>query len=63
MAAAELIYARGVAATSLDQVLERSGAGESQLYHYFPARALEDPAAVQRALEAVLAELAAARGR
>jgi TetR/AcrR family transcriptional regulator, transcriptional repressor for nem operon len=35
-AAAELIYERGIAATSLDLVLERSGAGKSQLYHYFP---------------------------
>jgi TetR/AcrR family transcriptional regulator, transcriptional repressor for nem operon len=55
-AAAELIYARGVAATSLDQVLERSGAGKSQLYHYFPAGKRDLVAAVvERQIESVLA--------
>ncbi|MFK0046011.1 TetR/AcrR family transcriptional regulator [Streptomyces sp. NPDC090741] len=34
-AAGELMYEHGVAATGLDQVLAASGAGKSQLYHYF----------------------------
>ena len=37
-AAAELIHRQGVAATSVDQVLERSGAGKGQFYHYFGAK-------------------------
>jgi TetR/AcrR family transcriptional regulator, transcriptional repressor for nem operon len=36
--AAELFAARGVAATSLDEVLAAAGAGKSQLYHYFRDR-------------------------
>ena len=56
-AAAELIYDRGVAATSLDHVLDRSGAGKSQLYHYFPAGKRDLVAAVvERQLERVLSE-------
>jgi len=54
-AAADLFYAHGVAATSLDQVLERSGAGKSQLYHYFPAGKRDLSAAVvDRQIERVL---------
>lgn len=34
-AAADLIYARGVADTSLDAILAASGTSKSQLYHYF----------------------------
>jgi TetR/AcrR family transcriptional repressor of nem operon len=34
-AAAQLMHARGIAATSMDDVLAASGAGKSQLYHYF----------------------------
>jgi TetR/AcrR family transcriptional regulator, transcriptional repressor for nem operon len=34
-AAARLMHDRGIAATSLDDVLSESGAGKSQLYHYF----------------------------
>ncbi len=37
-AAAELIYACGVSATSLDDVLAASGTGKSQFYHYFKSR-------------------------
>src|SRR5215216_795174 len=44
-AAAELIAERGVAQTSLDDVIERAGASKSQLYHYF-----EDRAALLRAV-------------
>ena len=36
--AAELFAERGVAATSLDEVLAAAGAGKSQLYHYFHGR-------------------------
>ncbi|WP_433782634.1 TetR/AcrR family transcriptional regulator [Actinomycetospora sp. CA-101289] len=34
-AAADLMYLRGVGATSMDDVIEASGTGKSQLYHYF----------------------------
>lgn len=33
--AADLIHRRGVAATSIDDILEASGAGKGQFYHYF----------------------------
>jgi TetR/AcrR family transcriptional repressor of nem operon len=46
-AASELIGQRGIAATSLDDVIERAGASKSQLYHYF-----EDRAALLRAVVA-----------
>ncbi len=36
--AAELFADRGVAATSLDEVLAAAGAGKGQLYHYFRGR-------------------------
>src|SRR5882757_3584460 len=36
--AAELFAERGVAETSLDEVLAAAGAGKSQLYHYFRGR-------------------------
>ena len=34
-AAADLVYMRGVAGTSLDDVMEASATSKSQLYHYF----------------------------
>src|SRR5262245_31915446 len=34
-AAARLMHERGIAATTLDDVLTASGTGKSQLYHYF----------------------------
>jgi TetR/AcrR family transcriptional regulator, transcriptional repressor for nem operon len=37
-AAARLMHQRGIAATSLDDVLAESGAGKSQLYHYFDGK-------------------------
>src|ERR671919_589211 len=46
-AASELISKRGIAETSLDNVIERAGASKSQLYHYF-----EDRAALLRAVVA-----------
>ncbi len=36
--AAELMYERGVRATSIEDVLAASGTGKSQLYHYFSSR-------------------------
>ncbi|GLZ48980.1 transcriptional regulator [Actinomycetospora sp. NBRC 106375] len=35
VAATDLMYVRGVGATSLDDVVDASGTGKSQLYHYF----------------------------
>jgi TetR/AcrR family transcriptional repressor of nem operon len=46
-AAAKLIGERGVADTSIDEVLERAGASKGQLYHYF-----EDREALLRAVVA-----------
>ena len=37
-AASQLILQRGVAETSVDDVIERAGASKSQLYHYFEDR-------------------------
>ena len=34
-AAADLVWAKGAGMTSLDDVMEASGASKSQLYHYF----------------------------
>jgi len=36
--AAELFAARGIAATSVDEVLAAAGAGKGQFYHYFRGR-------------------------
>ena len=60
--AAELIAKRGVAATSLDDVLAAAGAGKSQLYHYFGGRDELVEAAVARRCEQVLDELTQALG-
>src|SRR5918992_3856750 len=37
-AASKLIRARGIAETSLDDVIEQAGVSKSQLYHYFEDR-------------------------
>ncbi len=37
-AAADLFHAQGVAATSPDQVIEASGTGKGQFYHYFKSK-------------------------
>lgn len=37
-AAADLIHRHGVHGTSIDQVLDTSGAGKSQFYHYFDGK-------------------------
>jgi TetR/AcrR family transcriptional repressor of nem operon len=36
---ADLMHTQGVAATTLDQVVDTSGISKSQLYHYFPDKA------------------------
>jgi TetR/AcrR family transcriptional regulator, transcriptional repressor for nem operon len=60
--AAELIAERGVAGTSLDDVLAAAGAGKSQLYHYFSGRDELVEAAVACRCEQVLGELTQALG-
>lgn len=60
--AAELFAARGVAATSLDEVLSAAGAGKSQLYHYFHSRDELVEAAVGLRCTQVLAGLTQALG-
>jgi TetR/AcrR family transcriptional regulator, transcriptional repressor for nem operon len=56
-AASELIGERGVAETSLDDVIDRAGASKSQLYHYFEDRAALLRAVVVHNTEAVLGDL------
>jgi TetR/AcrR family transcriptional regulator, transcriptional repressor for nem operon len=56
-AASELIGERGIAETSLDDVIERAGASKSQLYHYFDDRSALLRAVVDHNRERVLADL------
>jgi TetR/AcrR family transcriptional regulator, transcriptional repressor for nem operon len=56
-AASELISERGVATTSLDDVIERAGASKSQLYHYFDDRAALLRAVVEHNTEGVISYL------
>ena len=60
--AAELFAERGVAGTSLDEVLAAAGAGKSQLYHYFRGRDELVEAAVGLRCTHVLAGLTEALG-
>src|SRR6516164_9653881 len=60
--AAELFAERGVAETSLDDVLTAAGAGKSQLYHYFQGRDELVEAAVGLRCTQVLAGLTQALG-
>jgi TetR/AcrR family transcriptional regulator, transcriptional repressor for nem operon len=60
--AAGLIAERGVAGTSLDEVLAAAGAGKSQLYHYFRGRDELVAAAVGLRCAQVLAGLTQALG-
>jgi len=60
--AAELVAERGVAGTSLDEVLAAAGASKSQLYHYFGGRDELVEAAVERRCAQVLGELTQALG-
>jgi len=54
-AAARLVFAGGVAGTSLDAVLAASGTSKSQLYHYFDDKDDLVLAVIERQTEAVLA--------
>jgi TetR/AcrR family transcriptional regulator, transcriptional repressor for nem operon len=60
--AAELVAQRGVAGTSLDDVLAAAGASKSQLYHYFAGRDELVEAAVAHRCAQVLGELTQALG-
>jgi TetR/AcrR family transcriptional repressor of nem operon len=60
--AAALFAERGVAGTSLDEVLAAAGAGKSQLYHYFRGRDQLVEAAVAHRCTQVLAGLTQALG-
>ncbi|WP_425341978.1 TetR/AcrR family transcriptional regulator [Amycolatopsis coloradensis] len=53
-AAAELMYVNGVAGTSVDKVLAASGAGKSQMYHYFKNKDQLVEAVIARFLEKIL---------
>ncbi|OXM70420.1 TetR/AcrR family transcriptional regulator [Amycolatopsis vastitatis] len=54
-AAAQLMYVHGVAGTSVDKVLAASGAGKSQMYHYFKNKEQLVAAVIDRYLERILA--------
>jgi TetR/AcrR family transcriptional regulator, transcriptional repressor for nem operon len=60
--AAELIAERGVAGTSLDDVLAAAGAGKGQLYHYFADRDELVQAVVAHRCQEVLSGLTTALG-
>jgi TetR/AcrR family transcriptional repressor of nem operon len=60
--AAELFAARGVAATSVDEVLAAAGAGKGQFYHYFRGRDELAAAAVGLRCAQVVAGLTEALG-
>jgi len=54
--AAELMYARGVATTSVDDVLAAAGVGKSQFYHYFSSKTELVAAVLRHQLDRVLRE-------
>ena len=60
--AAELFAKRGIAATSVDEVLAAAGAGKGQFYHYFRSRDELAAAAVGYRCAQVLARLTQALG-
>jgi TetR/AcrR family transcriptional repressor of nem operon len=60
--AAELFAERGIAATSVDEVLAAAGAGKGQFYHYFRGRDELAAAAVGYRCAQVVAGLTAALG-
>src|SRR5205814_8029251 len=60
--AAGLFAERGIAATSVDEVLEAAGAGKGQFYHYFRSRDELAAAAVGYRCAQVLAGLTQALG-
>jgi len=53
-AAAELVFIRGVTATTLDDVKAAAGVGSSQLYHYFDGKAELVQAIIARHTELVV---------
>jgi AcrR family transcriptional regulator len=60
--AAELFAERGIAATSVDEVLAAAGAGKGQFYHYFRGRDELAAAAVGHRCTQVIAGLTEALG-
>ncbi len=60
--AAELFAERGIAATTVDEVLAAAGAGKGQFYHYFRGRDELAAAAVGYRCEQVVSGLAEALG-
>ena len=54
-AAAELIYERGVASTSLDDIMAATGTSKSQLYHYFADKDALVLEVIQRQLDQIIA--------
>jgi TetR/AcrR family transcriptional regulator, transcriptional repressor for nem operon len=60
--AAELFAERGIAATTVDEVLAAAGAGKGQFYHYFRSRDELAAAAVGHRCAQVVAGLAQALG-
>src|SRR6266536_3125043 len=60
--AAELFAERGIAATSVDEVLAAAGAGKGQFYHYFRSRDELAAAAVGHRCAQVVAGLTQALG-
>lgn len=54
-AATDVMYRNGIYQSSLDEILERGGAGKSQLYHYFGGKQELIRAVIERQLENVLA--------
>jgi TetR/AcrR family transcriptional repressor of nem operon len=59
VATSELVSERGVAGTSLDDVIDRAGVSKSQLYHYFEDRAALLRAVVDHNTEGVIQYLGA----
>jgi AcrR family transcriptional regulator len=53
--AAQLMHERGIAATTVDEVLAASGTGKSQMYHYFGKKQDLAVAVLRRQFERVLA--------
>jgi TetR/AcrR family transcriptional repressor of nem operon len=56
-AASELIRTRGLAETTLDDVISRAGVSKSQLYHYFEDRSALLGAVVERNADSVIGGL------
>ena len=53
-ASAELMHKRGVAATSVDDILAAAGVGKSQFYHYFSGKTQLVEAVLRHQLDRVL---------